>query len=68
MTRSHKKLKARFAARGESITQWAKEHGYNLRTVYAVIGGEIKATRGVSHRIAVDLGLKPDPETIKQAA
>jgi gp16 family phage-associated protein len=51
-------IKAEFASRGETISEWAKDRGYNPRTVYAVIQGQLKCHRGLSHKIAVDLGLK----------
>jgi gp16 family phage-associated protein len=68
MTKTRRRLRKEFIARGESTAAWARERGYNVGTVNAVIDGRLKATRGVSHRIAVDLGLKPDPATQKQAA
>jgi gp16 family phage-associated protein len=68
MTKTRRKVRAEFVARGESIAEWARAHGYHQRTVHSVIDGRLKATRGVSHRIAVELGLKPDPEALKQAA
>ena len=37
-------------------------HGYKPRTVYAVLCGQTKDTRGVSHEIAVALGLKAKSE------
>lgn len=43
---------------GISIADWARERGFNVRTVYAVIRGELKCSRGISHQIAVALGLK----------
>jgi gp16 family phage-associated protein len=54
-------IKGRFEAEGISIAEWARENGFNVRTVYAVLYGELKAKRGVSHRITVALGLKPAP-------
>ena len=68
MTKTRRQLRKEFIARGESIAEWARARGYNLKTVHAVIDGRLKATRGVSHRIAVDLGLKANPDTLKQAA
>ena len=38
--------------------EWARARGYNVRTVYAVIRGDLAASRGVTHRIAIELGLK----------
>ena len=54
--------KARLDAEGVSIREWAQMRGYNPRTVYAVLNGQLKCKRGVSHRIAVELGIKPRPQ------
>lgn len=51
-------VKAEFLYRGESIAEWARKRGYKRRTVYAVISGELKGTRGIAHNIAVELGIK----------
>lgn len=61
MTDNRNAVKDRLEAHGVSIAGWARENGFNVRTVYAVLHGELKAKRGVSHRIAVALGLKPKP-------
>ena len=61
MTITPPEIKASFEAEGVSIREWARSRGYNPRTVYAVLNGELKARRGVSHRITVDLGLKREP-------
>ena len=47
-----------FVYRGDTIAAWAGRHGYKKRTVYAVLAGHLKASSGISHRIAVQLGLK----------
>ena len=47
-----------FARRGESIRAWAKRNGYKHKTVSSILSGDRKALRGISHQIAVDLGLK----------
>ncbi len=61
-------VRAQFEAEGVSIRQWARENGFNPRTVYAVLYGQTKTTRGVSHDIAVALGLKAKPEGKLRAA
>lgn len=45
-------------ARGISLAEWARQNGYKVRTVRAVVNGELKARRGTSHKIAVALGIK----------
>lgn len=51
-------VKREFEDAGISIREWAEANGYNPRTVYAVLGGALKCRRGISHDIAVALGLK----------
>ena len=51
-------VKRQFEAAGVSIKEWSEVRGYNPRTVYAVLNGSLEGKRGISHRIAVDLGLK----------
>ena len=55
-------IRARLDKNGTSIADWAKQNGFKPRTVYAVIYGELKAKRGISHRIAVALGMKLQPQ------
>lgn len=55
-------VKCDFIARGVTIAKWAEDHGYNYFTVCAVLNGALKGRYGISHRIAVDLGLKQDTE------
>ena len=56
--KSEREVKAEFDYRGESIAAWARREGYKLQTVYDVINGRQKARRGLSHDIAVKLGMK----------
>jgi gp16 family phage-associated protein len=56
--KTKKQVMEEFIARGETVIGWAKSHGYKARTVYAVLYGQMKARRGIGHRIAVELGLK----------
>lgn len=58
LMKTKNEVKADFAYRGESLAEWARERGYKRRTVYAVVSGELKGGRGVSHKIAVELGMK----------
>jgi gp16 family phage-associated protein len=61
MTDNVNLFKAGLEAHGLSIADWSRQHGFNVRTVYAVLRGELKAKRGVGHKIAVAAGLKPQP-------
>jgi gp16 family phage-associated protein len=51
-------VKAAFAKRGETITAWAKQHGYTREEVYRVLNGQSKARYGKGYEIAKKLGLK----------
>lgn len=53
-------VKRQFESAGVSIKEWSKARGYNPRTVYAVLNGSLDGKRGISHRIALDLGLKTE--------
>lgn len=50
-----------FVARGEQISTWAEQHGFSKDLVYSVLAGRAKGHRGQAHKIAVALGLKPQP-------
>ena len=52
-------IRAAFIERGQTITQWAAQHGYDRNKVYQVLGGQCKGKWGQGHEIAVLLGLKP---------
>lgn len=51
-------IRKQFYANGKTVTDWAREHGFDRHLVYAVLNGRSRAQRGESHRIAVALGLK----------
>lgn len=40
------------------MAEWARANNFRQDLVYAVLSGRSKASRGESHRIAVELGLK----------
>lgn len=61
MTKSIETVRTAFEAEGISIREWARQNGFKPRTVYAVLYGQVKCTRGEGHRIAVALGLKAAP-------
>ncbi|WP_382163745.1 DNA-binding protein [Hydrogenophaga sp. ANAO-22] len=52
------KARAEFFLSGRSIADWARAHQFRQDLVYAVLSGRSKASRGESHRIAIELGLK----------
>lgn len=51
-----------FVDQGLAVSEWAEAHGFTTPLVYAVLHGRRKCLRGQSHRIAVALGLKAQPE------
>jgi gp16 family phage-associated protein len=54
-------VRAEFAARGVTVTEWAHAHGVSPAAVYALLSGRTKGRRGSTHAIAVALGLKAPP-------
>ncbi len=52
------KARYRLVQHGVSTSRFAKEHGLNASTVYAVLNGQSKCLRGEAHRAAVLLGIK----------
>lgn len=47
-----------FRARGISVAEWAREHGFPLSLVYVVLRGDRKCLRGQSYKIAQALKMK----------
>lgn len=57
-----KELRAWFETEGLSISQWASNHGFKPREVYALLSGKTTGVRGRAHKVAVALGLRPPPK------
>lgn len=55
---SPEQVRERLRARGETLASWARKHGYRYQAVCRVMGGQAKGYFGLSHEIAVALGLK----------
>jgi gp16 family phage-associated protein len=51
-----------FRDHGICIAHWARHFGYSRYTVTDLLRGMQKGRWGESHRVAVALGLKPDPD------
>ena len=51
-------VRLHFYANGITVTEWAREHGFDAHLVYSVLNGRSRARRGQSHQIALALGLK----------
>lgn len=54
-------VRQRFRQQGKTLSEWARENGYEPIAVYRVMGGINKGNYGRAHEIAVKLGLKPNP-------
>lgn len=52
------RVRAEFNQAGRSISDWARENGFEPSLVYSILAGKNHATRGKSHEISVKLGLK----------
>lgn len=51
-------VKKRFEREGKTFAGWARENGFDPRTVIAVINGVNKGRYGKAHEVAVALGIK----------
>lgn len=59
---ARERAKRWFETHGVSVSDWAARNGFDRELVYAVLNGRTKGRRGVSHRIAVALGIKAVPD------
>lgn len=57
-------FKASLYARGITVAQWAKQHGYQPLEVYRVLEGVNKGNYGKGHEILVAAGIKPRPDSL----
>jgi gp16 family phage-associated protein len=56
--RTPEEVRADLDRKGIGITQWARQHNVQARTVYDLLYGKSQGRRGEAHRVAVLLGLK----------
>ena len=56
--KSPEEVKQSFVENGQSISGWAKTHGFSRNLVYSVINSGRPCKIGNSHKIAVLLGMK----------
>ena len=56
--RTPPEAKAWLQYQGISVSQWCRENGYRQSLVYEILAGRKKCHRGMSHNIAVKLGMK----------
>lgn len=55
---TRKEARENLSYRGKSITKWADEHGFTIDQVRDVLRKDRPCHIGVSHKIAVLLGIK----------
>ncbi len=51
-------VREQFIKNGLSIADWANQNNFPVALVYQIIRGERKCLRGMSHQIAIKLGIK----------
>lgn len=56
--RTHTEARAWLDYQGISIAQWAREHQFADSLVREILAGRKKCKRGMSHNIAIALGMK----------
>lgn len=57
-TLTPQQARAKLEYQGVSISEWARREGFSANTVYSVLRGGRKCRFGVSHKVAVRLGMK----------
>jgi gp16 family phage-associated protein len=60
--------RAWFDANGIAITDWCNAFGLDRLIVTDILRGRLKGIRGESHRAAVLLGIKADPDAVRKLA
>lgn len=53
-----KQVRTSLRAKGITITEWSRKHGFDRYTVTDLLRGKRKGNYGEAHRAAVALGLK----------
>jgi gp16 family phage-associated protein len=56
-----------FRSHGVCVAHWARDLGLERQIVVDALRGKIKGHRGKAHRVAVALGIKPNPDSGKQS-
>lgn len=67
-TEAIRAARSRLAYEGLSVEEWAGREGFKAKSVYQVLSGKRMAIRGASLRIAIKLGLRPDPSVAVEHA
>jgi gp16 family phage-associated protein len=56
--RTHEEARAWLSYQGISVAQWARENNFPYSLTQEILAGRKKCLRGMSHNIAVKLGMK----------
>ena len=56
--RTPEEIRLELARHGMTVATWARTHGFPVRAVQGVLRGQCKGRYGLSHDIAVTLGIK----------
>lgn len=62
MSKTAEQVKEDLKTKGIPLTQWAKDNGFPVPAVRAVIYGRNKGYFGQGHKIALALGMKCQPK------
>jgi gp16 family phage-associated protein len=54
--------RAWFVENGIAVAAWARDHKFSRQVVVDVLRGKSKCLRGDAHKVAVALGIKPEPK------
>lgn len=65
--RTPEEAKAWLSYQGITVSQWAREHQVHHSLVYEILAGRKRCLRGMSHNIAVLLGMKAGVMTERPA-
>lgn len=63
--RTPAQARAWLSYQGISVAQWARENGFTYSLTQEILSGRKKCLRGMSHNIAVKLGMKEGVPTTR---
>lgn len=63
--RTHAQASVWLSQQGISVAQWSRDHGFDANLVREILATNRKCSFGISHNIAVALGIKEGVATSK---
>ena len=66
LTMTGEEVKRKLREQGITLKEWANARGHPYYLVSRVICGTIKGNFGLSHQVAVELGMKPASGTVPE--